>query len=81
MTRPTPDELAAAREELHKAIGRFFTLAHPGEYVTAWVLATEYTDIRLTQENKAGRAITAPVDQPISATLGLGSYIVGRLAK
>lgn len=44
--------------------------------ITAWVAAFEWTNVGLEQDNAACRDVISNLSQPISASGGLGQFIV-----
>lgn len=73
-------DVVAARDAVGKAIGDYLRLLRPNEnpFVVAWAVGAEWTNAELEQTGRAGRDIISPSEQPISATCGLGAYLVAR---
>lgn len=66
-------ELAAAEEGDEKLL----TARREGNaIITAWVAAIEWTNVGLEQENAACRDVLSDLAQPLSASAGLGQFIV-----
>lgn len=75
-------EVQAARDAVGRAIGNYLATIRPDEqpYVVAWAVGVEWTNAELEQNAQAGRDVISPAEQSISASCGLGTYLVNRFA-
>lgn len=75
-------EVQAARDAVGRAIANFLTIIRPDEqpYVVAWAVGVEWTNAELEQNAQAGRDVISPAEQSISASGGLGMYLLNRYA-
>lgn len=75
-------EVVAARDAVGKAISEYLRVIRPDEnpFVVAWAVGAEWTNAELEQSGRAGRDVISPSEQPISATAGLGGYLLSRFA-
>lgn len=69
-----------ARLEIERAITRCMNVIRPDEtpLVVAWQVGVEWTNSELEREGQAGRDVVAPKEQTLSASAGLGHYILDR---
>lgn len=74
--------VVAARDAVGRAIAEYVALIRPGEspYVVAWAVAAEWTNAELEQSGRAARDIVSPSEQSLSASAGLGAYLMNRFA-
>lgn len=74
------DKIRDARDVVSKAISDYLTAVRPDEatIVVAWAVGIEWTSIELEQNFQAGRDVIMPREQTISASAGLGAYLVNR---
>lgn len=75
-------EVVEARDTVARAIATYLNTIRPTEtpYVVAWAVGVEWTNTELEQTGRAGRDVISPSEQSISASAGLGSYLVNRFA-
>lgn len=75
---PNSAEIVAARTAVAKAISDYVTAIRPDKspFVVAWAVGVEWTNAELEQKQAACRDIITNQDQPISATSGLGRYLM-----
>ena len=75
-------DVVAARDAVGRAISEYLRLIRPDEdpFVVAWVVGVEWTNAELEQAGEAGRDVVSPSEQPVSATAGLGAYLLHRFA-
>lgn len=75
-------EVVAARDAVGRAIADYLRTIRPNEdpYLVAWAVGTEWTNTDLEQSGRAGRDVISPSEQSISASAGLGAYLVNRFA-
>lgn len=75
-------EVIAARDAVGRAIAAYLAVIRPDEspYVVAWAVAAEWTNTELELAGRAGRDVVAPSEQSVSASAGLGAYLVNRFA-
>lgn len=77
-------EFDLARSEIKAGINRYAAeLARQHEeadepLVIAWAVAFESTSIQLEQRDQARRDSVVPLEQSISASLGLGTWLANR---
>lgn len=75
-------EVVAARDAVGRAIADYLRTIRPDEdpYLVAWAVGAEWTNTDLEQSGRAGRDVISPSEQSISASAGLGAYLVNRFA-
>lgn len=73
-------EVVEARDTVARAITTYLNLIRPDEtpYVVAWAVGVEWTNAELEQTARAGRDVISPSEQSISASAGLGAYLMNR---
>lgn len=76
-----PERLAALEEQreiISKAISEFVRLASQADdpFVTGWVIGVEWTNVGMEQAQQAARNAIAPNSQMVSASQGLGLFVV-----
>lgn len=73
-------EVQQARLEVERAISHYMQTIRSDEapIVVAWQVAVEWTNMELEQDGRAGRDVISPMEQSLSASAGLGMYIVNR---
>lgn len=73
-------DVVAARDAVGRAISEYLHVIRPDEdpFVVAWAVAAEWTNAELEQSGHAGQDVISPSEQPISATAGLGAYLLNR---
>lgn len=74
--------VVAARDEVGKAVTAYLKIIRPEEnpYVVAWAVGAEWTNSELELSGQAARDIISPSEQSVSATAGLGAYLLHRMA-
>jgi hypothetical protein len=81
---PAPDwndpAIIAARKQVERAIGEYLAVLRAGmhPYPVAWVVGVEWTNPDIEQNHQAARDVISPDEQTISASAGLGAYILDR---
>lgn len=75
-------DVIAARDAVGRAISEYLNVIRPDEkpYVVAWAVGAEWTNAELEQTARASRDVISPAEQSISASAGLGAYLVNRFA-
>jgi len=73
-------DVVAARDAVGRAIAEYMRVIRPNDepFVVAWAVATEWTNAELEQSGHAGQDVISPSEQPISASAGLGAYLLKR---
>lgn len=75
-------EVVAARDGVARAVTEYLRTIRPNDdpYVVAWAVGVEWTNAELEQTGRAGRDVVSPSEQSISASAGLGAYLMNRFA-
>lgn len=73
-------EVVAARDAVGRAIADYLRTIRPDEdpYLVAWAVGAEWTNAELEQSGRAGRDVVSPSEQSISASAGIGAYLLNR---